>query len=165
MHRALKLLKAFLHNRSCVMDIKEMLEPELVKFSFKSDTKEEAIEKIVDLMNENGYLSDKEQYLKDVYAREAETATGMGMGLAIPHARSAGVKKTCFSLIHLEKKIKWESLDDQPVEFIIMLAVPKDENSEFLSLLSGLSMKLVDDEFRENLYAAQTIEDVYQIFE
>lgn len=147
------------------MNIKEMIEPHLVKFSFESQSKEEAIEQIIDLMDESGYLADKKQYLADVYAREGETATGMGMGLAIPHARSAGVAKTCFSLVHLERPVKWESLDDVPVEYIIMLAVPDNESNEFLSLLSGLSMKLVDDEFRENLYAAKKIEDIYVAFE
>lgn len=146
------------------MDIKKMIDPRLAKFSLASKTKNEAIESIITLMDESGYLVDKELYLKDILARENQTATGMGMGLAIPHARSKGVKKSCFSLIHLKNSIEWESLDDKPVEYIIMLAVPKDESSSFLSLLSGLSMKLMDDEFRERLYQATTIDDIYMAF-
>lgn len=146
------------------MDIKSMIDPNLVRFSLESGTKEAAIEAIINLIDEGGYLLDKAEYVKDIYSREGETATGMGMGLAIPHARSKGVKKSCFTLIHLKEPIEWESLDDKPIEYIIMLAVPANETKEFLNLLSNLSMKLMDDNFRKELYEATNMEEIYTAF-
>lgn len=138
--------------------------PDLIQFDFSGSTKETVIENAVTLLDRSGLLSNKELYLEDVLKREAEYSTGIGMGIAIPHAKSEGVKKTAFTIIKLQEKVEWGSLDDQPAELVIMLAVPQEATSEFLSLLSTLSYNLMDDDFRNGIMEAQTREEIYKFF-
>ena len=146
------------------MNLVEAIKPSLVQFDFDVKSKEDTIKKVIDLMKESDLLSDADRYLKDVYKRESESTTGIGMGIAIPHAKSEGVKETCFSLIKLKDPIEWESLDEKPVNYVIMLAVPSGANDEYLRILSTLATNLMDDDFRESLITSETIEDVYETF-
>lgn len=146
------------------MKLSESIRPELIHFDFLSHSKKETIEKVAALIEQNGCLNDLQQYKADVFAREALSTTGIGMSIAIPHARSAGVKETCFTLVKLRRGVEWASLDDQPVKYVIMLAVPENANSEFLKLLSELSMNLMDDEFRTRLLTSNTKEGIIALF-
>lgn len=147
------------------MKLIDLLTDKAVAFNFKVSTKEEGIEKVATLLDAAGKLSDLETYARDVYYRESECTTGIGYGIAIPHARSVGVKESAITFVKLAKPINWDSLDGEPVETIIMLAVPEGENAEFLELLSKLSYNLMNDEFREKLLASQNIKEVHELFE
>lgn len=146
------------------MEVLNMINPKLIKFHFPGTSKEEIINKVVDVVNEGGCLNDVEQYRKDVFEREALESTGIGYGIAIPHAKSKGVSNSCFTLVKLENKIEWKSLDDNPVKFVIMLAVPEDEKNEFLTILSSLATRLMDDDFRESLLNSENQEDILNAF-
>lgn len=146
------------------MNLVEAIKPSLVQFDFEVQSKEDTIKKVINLMKNSDLLVDADMYLKDVYEREAESTTGIGMGIAIPHAKSKGVKETCFSLIKLKKPVEWESLDEKPVNYVIMLAVPLGANDEYLKILSTLATNLMDDGFREGLMTSETIEDIYETF-
>lgn len=146
------------------MELKDLLNTNLIQFEFEAKDKNDTISKLVDFLYEQGSLSDKKIYLEDVFAREKECSTGIGMGIAIPHARSKGVKTTSFTLIKLKNELEWESLDDQPVKFVIMLAVPAGENNEFLKLLATLSTNLMNDDFRDGLLNANTKDELVNVF-
>lgn len=146
------------------MKLSESIKPELIHFDFSSHSKKETIEKVAYMIERNGFLTDFQQYKADVFAREELSTTGIGMSIAIPHAKSAGVKETCFTLVKLNQGIEWESLDDQPVNYVIMLAVPENANTEFLKLLSELSTNLMDDDFRTRLLSSTTKKGIVDLF-
>lgn len=146
------------------MEVLNMINPKLIKFHFAGTTKEEIISKVVDAVNESGCLNDVEQYRKDVFIRESLESTGIGYGIAIPHAKSKGVSNSCFTLIKLKNKIEWQSLDGNPVEFVIMLAVPEEEKNEFLTILSSLATRLMDDDFRDSLLNSENQEEMLNAF-
>lgn len=146
------------------MEILDVLDPKLIKFHFSGTNKEEVINNVASLINDSGHLKDFEQYKKDVFLRESEETTGIGYGIAIPHAKSAGVSNSCFTLVKLENKIGWNSLDGNPVEFVIMLAAPEGENDEFLTILSSLAYRLMDDDFRDSLLNAKNQDEILEIF-
>lgn len=146
------------------MNLLDLLTEETIAFDFEVSTKREAIQKIAELLESAGKIENLQEYAKDVFFRENECTTGIGFGIAIPHARSSGVRETAITFVKLSDPIDWESLDGEPVETIIMLAVPEGENSEFLELLSKLSYNLMDDEFREKLLNSQSKEEVRYLF-
>lgn len=149
------------------MNLKDILEtyPDLIQFDFPGTDKESVITEIISLLNNSGLLTDKERFTKDVFARENEYSTGIGMGIAIPHAKSLGVKTVCFTIIKLENEVEWISMDGKPVKLVIMLVFPDQKPSGFLKLLSTLSYNLMDDDFREGLLKAKSREEVIALFE
>lgn len=148
------------------MDLCETLNryPELVQFDFEGTSKTEIIKSLVALLDSNELLLDPEAFERDVFQRESECSTGIGMGIAIPHAKSSGVKEACFTVIKLAEGVDWDSLDEQPAHMVIMLAVPENQNGEFLKLLSTLSYNLMDDDFREGLFNATSKEEIMDVF-
>lgn len=148
-----------------MLKLSESIKPDLIHFDFEGYDKNSTIESVAHLIEKSGYLKDYQQYKKDVLARESLSTTGIGMSIAIPHAKSSGVKETCFTLVKLNREVEWESLDDKPVKYVIMLAVPEDANTEFLKLLSQLSTNLMDDDFRDRLLAAENKEAIVKLFQ
>ncbi|MEO1770232.1 PTS sugar transporter subunit IIA [Candidatus Enterococcus ferrettii] len=147
------------------MKLSKAINPHLIQFNLGGREKRDVIERVVQLLAENDVLINADKYLEDVLAREAQSTTGIGMGIAIPHAKSEGVKETCFTLVRLENEVEWESLDDQPVRYVIMLAVPESAKKDFLKLLSQLSTLLMEEDFREGLLVAQTTHEIVDLFE
>ena len=139
-------------------------EPQLVQFSFPGEDKHEVIENAVDLFDKVGLLQDKEKFHFDILAREKECTTGVGMGLAIPHARSEGVIGTHFTIFKLKNPVEWRSLDDKKVDLVILLAVSKSEEGGFLKLLSTLSTFLMEEEFQNELRNALSYEEIINTF-
>lgn len=146
------------------MDLSLMLNEKLVQFDFEADGKEDAIRKIGELMYESGKVSDKEAYIEGVFQRETECTTGIGMGVAIPHCKSTSVKEAGFALIKLKNPIEWGTLDGGPVNYIIMLAAPDNSENVHLRMLSQLAKNLMDDDFRETLTHATSIEEIKTLF-
>ena len=146
------------------MDLRSMIDERLVAFDMKVSCKEDAIDKVIDMLFKAGKITDKENFKKGIFAREEEFSTGVGNGIAIPHCMSDTVTEGAFTLVKLANDIEWKSLDDLPVKYIIMLAAPNDSGSSHLKMLSLLATNLMDDEFRENLLKASSIEEVKKIF-
>lgn len=115
------------------------------------ETKEkfETIKHLASLMKER--LVDVDKYVEDVKAREVMSTTGIGDGVAIPHAKSAWVKKPTVVVGKSSGGIEWESLDDEPVNMVFLIAVPESEGNEHLKILQVLAVSLMDDDFKEEL--------------
>ena len=105
-----------------------------------------------------------EKYLQGVKDRELEFETGMGNGIAIPHCKSDCVKEAAFTLVKLNQKIEWGSLDGEPVDYVIMLAAPNSADNVHLKMLSSLAVGLMDDDFREALKDATDVDQIIDIF-
>lgn len=146
------------------INLTEMIDERLISFGLDVKDKNDAIEKIGQMMFEANKVSDKQEYIQGVFDRENEVSTGIGMGIAIPHCQSEVVKTGAFSLVRLKQPIEWGSLDDQPVDYVIMLAAPKNGDNMHLKMLSTLAMNLMDDTFRNGLLKATSIEDIKEVF-
>lgn len=147
------------------MDLNEMVDERLVRFDFAGTTKDEVLHNVARLLYEAHKVGDYDEYVKGLYKREKEFVTGIGGGIAIPHCKADCVKKAAFTLVKLKNSIDWGALDDQPVNYVIMLSAPDspDADNEHLKILSKLSCKLMDDDFREGLMNAKTIEDIHTL--
>lgn len=147
------------------MNLSMILDKRLIKFDFEVNSKEDAIHKIASLLYQSNKINDVDKYIEGVFEREKEFSTGIGMGIAIPHCRSEVVKEAAFTLVKLDKEIEWESLDDKPVNYVIMLAAPNSADNVHLKMLSQLAKDLMDDDFREGLLKASSIEEIVKVFE
>ncbi|WP_251860063.1 BglG family transcription antiterminator [Clostridium sp. Marseille-Q2269] len=146
------------------VDLKKVVRKETIKLDMKATTKDEALKELTDLLYEAGTISNKEKFLKDVYYRETLGSTGIGNGIAIPHGKSEFVSKTSIAFGKSKSPIKWETLDGEPVHFVILFAVTEsDKNSVHVRLLSKVAAKLGDDKACDALLKATTPEKVYDI--
>lgn len=146
------------------IDLTPMIDERLIFFGLDVNDKNDAIHKIGQMMFDANKVTNKDTYLKAVYDRENEVSTGIGMGIAIPHCQNEVVKEGAFSLVRLSHPIEWGSLDNQPVDYVIMLAAPKNGDNMHLKMLSTLAMNLMDDTFRKGLLEASSVEDIKKVF-
>ncbi|WP_433943557.1 PTS sugar transporter subunit IIA [Paenibacillus sp. SN-8-1] len=146
------------------MNIHDLLSKDSIFLPLESGSREEIIRKMADGLQASGSVNDLEQYVQAVLAREQQSSTGIGFGVAIPHGKSAGVKKASLSFARLSEPADWESLDDQPVSMVFMIAVPAENvGNEHLKILVALSRKLIHEEFRQQLLNAKSEDEVIEI--
>ncbi|MEW8996666.1 MAG: PTS sugar transporter subunit IIA [Thermoanaerobacter sp.] len=136
------------------MTLNDVLNENLIELNLVAKTKEEVIEKITDMLYKEGIINSKEDYINEVLKREKLGTTGVGMSIAIPHGKSSSVKRTGVAIAKLHEPVEWNSLDNNPVKMVFLLAVPEDKNDLHLQLLSQLASMLMEDKFRENLINA-----------
>ncbi|MGX7098660.1 PTS fructose transporter subunit IIABC [Globicatella sanguinis] len=136
------------------MKITELLQPVGISLGQSAGTKDEIIHRLADLMEKTCALTDKAQYIEDLKIREASGTTGIGEGIAIPHAKSKGVSKPQLISMTVPNGTDYESLDGTPTNLFFMIAVPENSNDEHLKVLSRLSTMLMDESFRNALLKA-----------
>ena len=139
------------------MKIRALLPPEAIIVRADVQTKEAAIDLLAELHDQVGHLSDKEAYERDVWKREGECVTAIGMGMAVPHAKSDAVKQAGLAAITVPDGIDCRALDGQPTRLLLMIAAP-DDGDLHLQILSSLMTLLVEEERRERLVQAATPE-------
>ena len=139
------------------MKIRALLPPEAIIVRADVQTKEAAIDLLAELHDQVGHLSDKEAYERDVWKREGECVTAIGMGMAVPHAKSDAVKQAGLAAITVPDGIDCRALDGQPTRLLFMIAAP-DDGDLHLQILSSLMPLLVEEERRERLVQAATPE-------
>ena len=111
------------------------------------------------LMEQGGNVKDLEKYRAGVFAREEEGTTGIGEGIAIPHAKTDAVSGPGLAAMIIRDGVDYDSLDGEPVHMVFLIAAPNTEDDIHLEVLSRLSMLLMDDNFRANLMKASTVEE------
>ena len=139
------------------MKIRALLPPEAIIVRADVQTKEAAMDLLAELHDQVGHLSDKEAYERDVWKREGECVTAIGMGIAVPHAKSDAVKQAGLAAITVPDGIDCRALDGQPTRLLFMIAAP-DDGDLHLQILSSLMTLLVEEERRERLVQAATPE-------
>ena len=122
-------------------------------------TKEETIDRLIDLMVKSGNISDRQKYREEVFKREKEGTTGIGEGIAIPHAKTEAVKSPGLAAMVVKDGVDYDSLDGQPVYLLFLIAAPNTEDNVHLEVLSRLSMLLMDENFRTRLMGAGSVEE------
>ncbi|AUB53941.1 MULTISPECIES: fructose PTS transporter subunit IIA [Enterococcus] len=148
------------------MEIKEIIDPTIIKTNLNGKTKDEVLYELANRLYEQEYITDVEAFVKDIYLREAQGQTGIGNYIAIPHGKSAYVKKVGVAIGVTENEIPWETLDGKGVKGIILFAVGDDTEGaqKHLKLLSLFARKLGNDEVVERLIAAREIDEVVAAF-
>lgn len=141
------------------MRITDLLVPQSVLLNGPATNKTEAIHMLADLMEASGCLSDKDVYLADVLAREEAGSTGLGDGIATPHAKSKGVATAGLAAMVIPEGIDFDSIDDKPARLFFMIAAPEGEADAHIELLSRLAMMVIDPDFREALIHAKSVYD------
>ena len=148
------------------MHINDLLKPESIALGVSAPaSKEAAIRLLADYMEKGGNLSDKEQYVKDVLAREESGTTGLGDGIATPHAKSDGVKAAGLAAMTIPDGMDFAAMDGNPSRLFFMIAAPNGANDEHLAILSKLATMIMDPDFKEALIAAKTVEEFRQLID
>ena len=147
------------------MRITDLLKNESIVLGASPADKAAAINQLADLMEAGGNLSDKEQYTKDVFAREASGTTGLGDGIATPHAKSAGVKAAGLAAMTVPAGMDFESMDGLPSRLFFMIAAPDSANDDHLAILSKLATMIMDPDFKEALIAAKSKDEFLKLID
>ncbi len=144
------------------MEITNILDSRTIQTNMIVSTKQEALEQLSTLLLYAGYISDIENFMKDVYIREAQGQTGIGDYLAIPHGRSASVCKAGVAIGVLDKEIAWETMDGKGVKAIILFCVGigNTEAKKHLQLLSMVARKVGDEQVVSKLTQATSSDEV-----
>lgn len=138
------------------MRITDLLKPEGIKLGGSASSKQDAINQMVDLMVKEGNITDKEKYKAAVFAREQESTTAVGEGIAIPHAKTDAVKAPGLAAMTVPDGVDYDSPDGEPSNLIFLIAAPNTKENVHLEVLSRLSTLLMDDDFTAKLRAAKT---------
>lgn len=147
------------------MRITDLLDVRSVSLDAAPKSKQEAIDTAVALMVKSGKINDEEAYKKQVYAREEESTTGIGEGIAIPHGKCDAVDRPGLAAMVIREGVDFDSLDGAPVTLLFLIAAPNTEDNVHLDVLSKLSMMLMDEAFTENLRKAETPEQFLTIID
>lgn len=147
------------------MRIVDLLKKQSIDLNAAVADKTAAIGHLVDLMDAGGNLNDKALYKERVLAREAEGSTGIGEGIAIPHAKTEAVNEPGLASMIVRDGVDYESLDDEPAHLFFLIAAPAGGANVHLEVLSRLSRMLMDDDFRDALMQAKTPEEYLAIID
>ena len=145
------------------MRIRELLKKEGIALGVKVDSKDAAIDYLIDLHAKSGNITDKAEFKKGILAREESGSTGVGEGIAIPHSKNAAVKQPVLAAMTVPDGVDYDSLDGQPANLFFMIAAPEKGADVHLEVLSRLSMLLMDENFRAELLAAKDADQFLDI--
>ena len=147
------------------MRITDLLDIRSIRLDGAPKSKKEALDEMVALMVKSGKINDAEEYRKQVYEREEESTTGIGEGIAIPHGRGESVDRPGLAAMLIKDGVDFDSLDDEPVTLIFLIAAPNTKDNVHLDVLSKLSMMLMDEEFTASLRQAASPEEFLAIID
>ena len=147
------------------MKIRDLLAAESIELNGKVTGKKEALDAMVDLMAKSGKINDVEVYRKGVYAREEESTTGIGEGIAIPHCKSDSVSRPGLAAMVVPEGVDFDSLDGEKVNLIFLIAAPNTKENVHLDVLSKLSVLLMDEDFTANLRNAKTVDEFLHVID
>ncbi len=134
-----------------VMRISDYLDSRLITF-LTEETRDASIDTLIDRLDERGKLADKQAFRDAIFYREGLVSTGIGMGIAIPHAKMRNIKQFFIAVgIQQSKGIEWNALDKAPVRIIFMIGGPDDKQAEYLQILSMLTSAIKDVDLRKKL--------------
>ncbi|MBE1276712.1 PTS 2-O-a-mannosyl-D-glycerate transporter subunit IIABC [Enterovibrio baiacu] len=149
------------------MKLTSLTNASLINLKTTFATRDDAIRALAEQLQQQGKLHDKNEYLKAVFAREEEGPTALGEGLAVPHGKSDAVKEAAFAVATLTDDLKWEGIDgDEDVNLIFLLAIPNAEaGSTHMQVLTQLTTALVDDDVRDAVLNATTVEQLFALLD
>jgi fructose-specific phosphotransferase system IIA component len=154
------------------VNLNEVISQTTIDLCLEASTKEEVIDKLADMLKEQGRIAEKEVFIEDVMKREMLETTNMGMGAAIPHTKSPSVLKNTIAIARLSRPMTWISIDEvKPVSVVILLAVADNENKNtcHMELISKVASLLLNKTFLNTLFTTQNkkelIDQIYTLLE
>ena len=147
------------------MRITDLLDKRSISLDAAPADKKATLDMAVELMAKSGKLMDVEQYRAQVYAREEESTTGIGEGIAIPHGKCDAVKTPGLAAMVIKNGVDYDSLDGEPVTLLFLIAAPNTKDNVHLDVLSKLSVMLMDENFTTSLRNAKSVEEFLQLID
>lgn len=146
------------------MHISHYMDPQLVVF-LNTTTRDETLMQLVHHIYQVGKLEDEAAFYRAIIDREKIVSTGIGMGVAIPHAKLPSYDQFFIVIGVLQKPVDWHALDGAPVRLIFMIGGPDDKQTEYLQILSGLTQAIKDEEKRKKLLTLQQPSAMIELFQ
>lgn len=146
------------------MKITDLLRKDIMLLDLQATEKEAVIDEMIDSLDKHNVITDRNEFKDAILKREAQTSTGLGDGIAMPHAKNKAVTEPTVLFAKSNKGVDYESLDGQPAYLFFMIAVPEGANNTHLETLAALSRQLIDKEFVDQLKNATTPEEVHALF-
>lgn len=147
------------------MELTQLINYELIQFGFSASDKKDALNKLTSMLVEKGVIKSNEDFLQALLDREKLSTTGVGDGIAIPHAKAKDFEKAMIIYAKSDEGIEWESFDSQPAKHIFMICAPANGADEHLKALASLSTALMNADVKAGLDKATTGEEVKKVFE
>lgn len=149
-----------------ITKLTDITNEQLIDINLQATTRDDIIDEMINKLDANGVLDSKAAFKEAIFAREAQSSTGIGANIAIPHGKSNAVKRPAVVFGLQQAGVDWNSIDGTDAKIIFMIAVPeKSAGDAHLKILQMLSRKLMDDTFRENLLAVTTTEEAYLLLD
>ncbi|MHC4574791.1 MAG: PTS sugar transporter subunit IIA [Planctomycetota bacterium] len=145
------------------MTLTQLLQPACVKVPLEANDKKLVITELVDLLDANGLLLEKNAALDAVLKREQTRSTGIGSGIAIPHGKCKAVRELVMAMGIAHEPIDFESVDGKPVTIVILLVSPNDKTGPHIQALARISRLMLDTQFKQALEKAKSPEQVYEL--
>jgi fructose-specific phosphotransferase system IIA component len=145
------------------MNLLDILTPQCIKAPLAATDKRGVINELVDLLAYAGLVQDAESVKEAVWVREQTRTTGIGVGLAIPHGKSAGMSSLAMAIGKPAKPIDFEAIDGQPVRLVVLLASPPERYGDHIQALARISRLMTLDQFREQIYATQSAAEIFEL--
>lgn len=146
------------------MKIKDLLNKKVMLLDLQATTKEAVIDEMINSLVDNGVVTDFDVFKAGIMAREAQTSTGLGDGIAMPHSKNAAVKEATVLFAKSNRGVDYESLDGQPTDLFFMIAAPEGANDTHLAALAELSKYLMQDGFADRLRKVTSPDEVIAAF-
>jgi len=147
------------------MTLLDILTPACIKAPLLATDKKGVIEELVDVLAGAGRVDDPDALKEAVWTREQTRTTGIGHGLAIPHGKSAGIHNLAMAIGKPAQPIDFASIDQKPVQLVVLLASPLDKTSDHIQALARVSRLMTREDFRERIYQAMTSDDIYELLQ
>ncbi|WP_203268730.1 PTS fructose transporter subunit IIABC [Streptococcus uberis] len=147
------------------MKIQDLLKKDLMLLDLQATSKEAAIDEMISRLVSKNVVSDFDTFKKGIMAREAQTSTGLGDGIAMPHSKNAAVREASVLFAKSNNGVDYESLDGQPTDLFFMIAAPDGANDTHLAALAQLSQYLLKDGFADKLRQATSADEVITAFD
>lgn len=147
------------------MQLVDVLKENMIFLNFEASNKEEAIEKFINSLEKTGTIKEPNALKDALLEREKLGTTGIGQGIAMPHARSSAIKDLTVAFFRSEKGIDFKSMDSEPVHLVFLLLAPVTAGGPYLKLLAKISRLLRGDDFRTALMEAKDVSSVLQIIQ
>lgn len=146
-----------------MIKISKYLDQRRISFIY-AENRDEALRAIVENLDQHGVLKDKEVFYHAILEREKLVSTGIGIGVAIPHAKLGGYDDFFIGVGILQKGVDWNAFDGSPVRIIFMIGGPDDKQTEYLQILSGLTMAIKDEDRRRKMLTLNSSEAIMALF-
>ncbi|MBZ4682678.1 MAG: nitrogen system component [Fusobacteriaceae bacterium] len=148
-----------------LVKITDFMEEKLIKLDLEVENKKDALNKFSEILSLSNNITDKEECYKDLNERELLGTTGIGKGVAIPHAKTKAANKLTIAFVRVKNPIEYESLDGEKVKLFFIFASPSSESKIYLKILARISRLIREESFRNKLINAKTSKEILELID